>query len=191
MPWSLMVDGAYRTPLGDLPIDTACAEALRGRCPFLQPDPWSQRGEHAVEVLLPFLQLLGPAELSVVPILAGSDDLEEFMRLGTALAQVVRLQEEPVLLIASSDLAHYEPVERTRTQDAALLSAMCALDSEALRRYVQSEGILMCGYGAAISVIEAVRALGAREVEVSAHATSVEAGGDPGSAIGYGGVILR
>src|SRR3989338_639113 len=92
MPWSLLTDGAYRTPLGDVPVDQAAAEALLARCPFLQPDAWTQRGEHAVEVVLPFLQQRGPADLSVVPLITGSDNAEEFLRLAEGLAQGGRLQ---------------------------------------------------------------------------------------------------
>ena len=185
------MSGAYRTPLGDVPIDEACAEALRTRCPFLEPDAWAQRGEHALEVLLPFLQCRAPADLSVVPIVLGSDDPAQFAQLGYALAQVVRMQEEPVLLVASSDLSHYEPRELGATQDRALTDAVCALDDASLIRHVTEERIRMCGYGAAVCVLRAAAELGATRGLLAAYTTSASAGGDPRSAIGYGGIVIR
>jgi AmmeMemoRadiSam system protein B len=186
-----LTDGAYRTPLGDVPVDRAAAEALLARCPFLQPDAWAQRGEHAVEVVLPFLQQRGPADLSVVPLITGSDDAEEFARLAEALAQVVRLQEELVLLVASSDLSHYEPLSQAVERDRAILAHVGALDGWGLVRYVQDHPVTMCGYGAVACVLEAAKLLGASQAAVGGHRTSAEAGGDPESVIGYASAIIR
>ena len=189
MSWSVMVGGAYRTPLGDVPIDEACAEALRRRCPFLEADGWSQRGEHAIEVVLPFLQQLGPPDLTIVPVIIGSDDRTEQSRFAEALAQVVRMQEEPVLLIASSDLSHYRSQAEGAAQDRELIQAITALDSNALIRSVNDHAILMCGYAAAC-VLDAGKALGAACASLIKYGTSAEAGGDPGSAIGYAGIVI-
>ena len=191
MPWSIMTGGAYRTPLGDVPIDAACAEALRARCPFLEADAWSQRGEHAIEVQLPFLQQLGPPELSIVPIVTSADSAEEVVQLAQALAQVVRMQEEPVLLVASSDLSHYEPQTRGADQDRALLEAIQAMDGTSLVRLVQTERLLMCGYGAVACVLDASRRLGAQRAGLMRYGTSAEAGGDPHSVIGYASFLIE
>ena len=191
MPWSLMGRGAYRTPLGEVPIDERCAEALHARCPFLSSDAWAQRGEHAVEVILPFLQRLGPADLTVVPIVMGAHDPDEFAQVACALAQVIRLQEEPVLLIASSDLSHYEARTRVATQDRTLLEAICRIDASALLRLVETHSLLMCGCGVVACVLDAVKALGARRGTLIRYGTSADAGGDPHSAIGYAGVVIE
>ncbi|MBI4341800.1 MAG: AmmeMemoRadiSam system protein B [Candidatus Omnitrophica bacterium] len=191
MPWSLLAAGTYRTPLGDVPVDAAAAEALRERCPFLEGDAWSQTGEHAVEVLVPFLQRLGPAGLSIVPIVTGSDDAQQLRELAAALAQTVRMSEEPVLLIASSDLSHFQPQEQAAAQDRQLIDLLCALDAEALIRYVQDRGAMMCGYGAAAAVIGAARMLEARQGTLTRYATSADAQGDPDSVIGYAGIIIE
>lgn len=190
LPWSLMTGGAYRTPLGDVSIDAACAEALLARCPFLESDAWAQRGEHAIEVILPFLQRVGPQDLSIVPIIVDSYEPDRRTALAETLAQVVRLQEEPVLLIASSDLSHYQPQDMGAEQDQALLRAICALDGAALGRCVQDERIRMCGDAAVACVLDAATQLGARRGEVIRYGTSVESGGDPASAIGYAGVVI-
>jgi AmmeMemoRadiSam system protein B len=190
MPWSVMEHGAYRTPLGEVPVDERGVAALRERCPFLAADAWAQQGEHAIEVVLPFLQRLGPPDLAIVPIITGSSDRGEFSRFSEALTQVVRMQEEPVLLVASTDLSHYEPEARSRELDAALLDAIRTLEGDALLRCLREGQITMCGEGAAVCVLDAARALGAISATVTRYATSADAGGDPDSATGYAGVVI-
>ncbi|MBI1992408.1 MAG: AmmeMemoRadiSam system protein B [Candidatus Omnitrophica bacterium] len=191
IPWRLLVEGAYRTPLGDVPIDEACAQSLRERCPFLEDDPQAQQGEHAVEVLLPFLQRLGPEDLTVVPIVGGSERSEELQRVAEALAQVVRMQEEPVLLLASSDLSHYARREQASEQDHAVIDAICDMDDARLTHEIRRGPTRMCGYGAAACMLGAARALGARHGTLVSYGTSADAGGDPHSVIGYAGIVIR
>ena len=190
MRWSLMVDGAYRTPLGEVPMDGALADTLRARCPFLEPDAWAQRGEHAIETVVPFLQRLGPPGLAIVPVIIGSDDPGEAAHLAEALQEAVRTSSEPVLLIASSDLSHFEPQARTMEQDARLTQAICALDGDGLRRLVREEAIRMCGEAAVACVLQAAKGLGAVRGAVARYGTSAETSGDPGSVTGYAGIII-
>ena len=191
MPWSLMTDGAYRTPLGEIPIDAACAEALRQRCPFLEGDAWAQRGEHAIEVLLPWLQHHGPSDLAIVPIVMGTGSRKEITQLAVALAQVIRMQEEPVLLIASADLSHYEPHERIVEQDRALIETMAELKGSRVFEHLDAHDVVMCGAGAVACILDASVALGATRATLAKYGTSAEAGGDPYAAVGYAGVIIR
>ncbi|MBI3321801.1 MAG: AmmeMemoRadiSam system protein B [Candidatus Omnitrophica bacterium] len=190
-PWSLLVGGAYRTPLGDVPVDSESAEALRARCPFLEPDASFQRGEHAIEVVLPFLQHLGPQDLTITPIIMGCDNVTECWRLAEAIAHVVRMHEEPVLLIASSDLSHYQTEPNGAEQDRRLVARLCALDGPGLVHDAQRESAGMCGYGAAACVLETAKALGARQATLAAYGTSVAAGGDPNSVTGYAGILVQ
>jgi hypothetical protein len=188
--WSLLDRAAYRTPLGDVPVDGRCAEALKARCAFLEPDPWAQAGEHAIEVLLPWLQRSAPPELSIVPIIVGAARDQEIGALAEALAQVVRMQEEPVLLIASSDLSHYQRQAEAEAQDRALLDAIRTRQGAALIRRVRASSVIMCGYEAVACALDAASLLGATQVAVAAYGTSATAGGDPDSVTGYAGVVI-
>ena len=188
--WSLMAAGTYRTPLGDVPVDEARAEALRARCPFLEMDAWAQRGEHAIEVVLPFLQRLGPADLTVVPIIMGTEDRGEISRLAGALAHVVGASDEATLLVASSNLSQYESHPRAVERDRALIGTICGLDSIGLFRTLEETGTRMCGSGAVACVLEAAVALGAQGGHVARYGTSADAEGDPDSVTGYAGVII-
>lgn len=190
MPWSVMAAGAYRTPLGDVPVDARCADALRQRCSFLEADAWAQRGEHAIEVQLPLLQRLGPPDLSVVPIIVNSDDQGELAQMASALAQVVMLLEEPVLLMATADLSHYQPHARTLEHDRILIEAMGALDAARLLYEVQERGVTMCGLSTVLCVLAAAQQLGALRATLAAYGTSADAGADPDAVIGYAGMVI-
>jgi len=185
------MDGAYRTPLGDVPIDSACADALRARCPFLSLDETWQRGEHAVEVVLPFLQRLAPANLSVVSVLIGSEDAAEWTQFSDALAQMILMQEEPVLVIASSDLSQYLPAPETVERDRLLIEAIGTLNVTIFTRAVHAQTVPVCGAAAIACWLGTVTRLGATTATLAAYGTSAEVGGDPHSAIGYAGLTAR
>src|SRR5439155_816202 len=100
---SLWEAGAFRTPLGEVPIDAAFSDALLAASPLVGVDHDAHRGEHAVEVELPFLQLVRP-DVRIVPLVIAWDAWPPARALGETLAQLVRSAGEPVLLLASSDL---------------------------------------------------------------------------------------
>ena len=189
--WSVMSRGAYRTPLGDVPIDESLSGAVLECCPFLEADAWNQPGEHTIEVLLPFLQFVRPGELSIISIITSSDTEEEFVELAQALAQLIRVQTEEVLLIASSDLSHYEEASIGAQKDRQLIETILRLDGLAVVRQIHGGLATMCGYGPVACVLMAARQLGATEGRLLGYATSTETGGDPNSAIGYGGILIR
>jgi AmmeMemoRadiSam system protein B len=191
MPWSIMAAGEYQTPLGQVQVDDALADALRERCGWLEPDAWAQRGEHAIEVILPFLQLLGPADLRIVPIIVGSQDRESAWQLAAALADVIRRSGEPVLMIASTDLSHYEPQLRAVEQDRLILHAMSGCDPVGLLALVQEHSIRMCGDIPAACVLEAAKQLGACNGALAGYRSSADAAGDPDSVIGYASMVIR
>ena len=189
--WSVMADGAYRTPLGEVPVDDAGVEWLRMRCPFLERDAWGQRGEHAIEVLVPFLQRLGPTGLTLVPIIMGPEDRGEITRLGAALAELVATSTEDILLIASSDFSQYATRDLAERQDRALLEAVCALDGDRVLAMAGEGETRLCGAGAVACVLEAARASGANRGALTRYGTSADANGDPHSVSGYAGVIIQ
>lgn len=188
--WSLAAPGIWRTPLGEVPVDAAAVEFLRSACPELGLDEEGQRGEHAIEVHLPFLQMLGPPQLTLTPITAPDERAATCAAVAAALARFVRSSDEPVLLVASSDLSHFEPSERGRLIDESLIGGLCALETVRLRQVAESSEAVLCGLGAVSCVVEAARALGARRGRLIASGGSEEAGGDPGSRTGYAAVVV-
>src|SRR5712671_820846 len=106
--FAILSDGAWRTPLGLVPIDHALAEKIKRACPLLREDSIAHESEHSLEVQLPFLQRLAPS-FTFVPIVIGSVHFAELEALGYAIANVIANDGGPILLIASSDMNHYQP----------------------------------------------------------------------------------
>jgi MEMO1 family protein len=186
---AILSEGAWETPLGDVAIDAELAAALKQRFPALQEDSAAHRAEHAVEVELPFLQLR-QSELKFVPIALGTGQFELLEQLGKALADVVSIQKDPVLIIASSDMNHYESDAITRAKDHRAIERILTLDPRGLYDVVAQQNISMCGYGPAVAMLTAARQFGAKAAELVKYATSGDISGDRNRVVGYAGVVV-
>jgi MEMO1 family protein len=186
---AIMSHGSWETPLGEVPIDSGLAESLKVHFPALEEDAAAHRAEHAAEVELPFLQLRQP-ELTFVPIALGTGRFEILEQLGRALAQVIAQQSDPVLIVASSDMNHYEPDAVTRAKDHRAIERILTLDARGLFDVVTHQNISMCGFGPAVAMITAARELGARSAELVKYATSGDVSGDRDMVVGYAGVVV-
>jgi AmmeMemoRadiSam system protein B len=189
---AILSEGAWRTPLGDAMVDAELAELLKRACPLLREDAEAHRGEHSLEVQLPFLQrrLTG---FRFVPIALGSDRFDAFTDLGRAMAAVVKANataENPILIVASSDMNHYESDTATRAKDRKAIDRILALDARGLYDTVRHERISMCGYGPTTTMLTAARALGATQAELVRYATSGDVSGDYERVVGYAGIIV-
>jgi AmmeMemoRadiSam system protein B len=188
-PFAILSEGAWQTPLGLAPIDHLLAEKIARACPLLREDAVAHSAEHSLEVQLPFLQRLAPA-FAFVPIVIGSAHYAELEALGHALAEVIGSEPDPVLLIASSDMNHYESDAVTRVKDRQALDRVLALDPRGLFDTVRDADISMCGFGAAVAMLTAVRQTGATRAELVRYATSGEVNGDFQEVVGYAGIII-
>jgi AmmeMemoRadiSam system protein B len=186
---SLAARGAFRTPLGAVPVDEAFASALLDAEPLVGDDADAHRGEHAIEVELPFLQRLR-SDARIVPLVLAFAEWDPCRALGDTLARLVRGWPEPVLLLASSDLNHYEPAFIAERKDARALEAIEALDGAELLTRCEREDISMCGRGAVATVLAAATTLGAARAAVVDHRHSGDVSGDSDHVVGYGGVII-
>jgi AmmeMemoRadiSam system protein B len=184
-----MSEGAWETPLGEVPIDGDFAHALRHRFPALQEDSSAHRAEHAAEVELPFLQMRQP-ELRFVPIALGTGQFEALEELGNALSDVIKTQKDPVLIVASSDMNHYEPDPVTRAKDHRAIERILTLDPRGLFDVVRQQKISMCGFGPAVAMLTAARRLGAKSAELVKYGTSGDISGDREMVVGYAGVVV-
>jgi MEMO1 family protein len=189
-PLSIMSDGKWETPLGDVPIDAEIATTLKQRFPLLSEDAQAHRSEHAIEVQLPFLQMRRQ-DLRFVPIALGTSQFDALEKLGETLAQVIAAQSEPVLMIASSDMNHYESDRITRVKDHKAIERILALDPRGLYDVVTNEDISMCGFGPTVAMLTAAKRLGATKAELIKYATSGDVSGDRNMVVGYAGVAVR
>lgn len=186
---SIMSEGAWQTPLGEIPIDEEFAAALKGRCPSLVEDSEAHRKEHAVEVELPFLQMRR-RDLRFVPIALGTRRFELLEQLGEAIAETIAAHSVPVLIVASSDMNHYESDAVTRVKDHSAIESILALDARALYDVVTQKNISMCGFGPAVAMITAACKLGAKSAELIKYATSGDVSGDREMVVGYAGIVI-
>ena len=189
-PWSVMSDGAYQTPIGEVPIDQTLARALLEACPLLEDEAIAHHGEHAIEVVLPFLQWLGPRSLSIVPIIVGSDEVDEYDQVATAIAHVLRQVGEPVLSVASSDFSQFEPRHVVTQKDAPLLRAIETLDVRSFLQGACHSSATICGLGPIACVLSAAQQVGATTGRIIRYGTSADGGGDPESVVGYAGILI-
>ena len=183
-------EGAWETPLGDVPIDSEFAAALKQRFPLLQEDTAAHRSEHAAEVELPFLQMR-QRRLRFVPIALGTGQFEILAQLGETLADAIAAHKSEVLIVASSDMNHYESDAVTRVKDHTAIEPILRLDARGLHDVVTRQHVSMCGFGPAVAMLTAAKKLGATSAELVKYATSGDISGDRDLVVGYAGIVVR
>jgi AmmeMemoRadiSam system protein B len=187
---AVMTRAAWQTPLGKVAADTELGADLLNRFPMLQEDAAAHRGEHAIEVQLPFLQTRQP-ELRFVPIAVGTSDFDALAGLGEALAAAIAAAGDKVLIVASSDMNHYESDAITRVKDRKAVERVLALDPRGLWDVVMNQHISMCGFGPTVAMLTAAKRLGANSATLVKYATSGDVSGDRDQVVGYAGIIVN
>lgn len=187
---AILSEGTWQTPFGAAAIDSALAAELVHACPRLREDAVAHEREHSLEVQLPFLQRM-VSDFRFVPIVLGIDRYPLLEELGHAVAQVAKAQPGKILIIASSDMNHYESDAIARVKDNRAINQVLALDPRGLYDTVRAEGISMCGYAAAVVMLVAAVELGAKGTNLIRYATSGDITGDFSSVVGYAGIVVR
>jgi AmmeMemoRadiSam system protein B len=188
-PLSLYPSGQWRTPLGPVNIDEELNRSLMRECSLLVEDAAAHLREHSIEVQLPFLQLLADHP-SIAAICIGTADYASLEALGHAMARVVKLTAEPVLLVASSDMSHYEPAEVATRKDHFAIEKMERVDPQGLYRTIFEKDVSMCGFAPAVALLTACRDLGASSGRLIRYATSGDVSGDFERVVGYAGMAV-
>ena len=189
-PLSIMTEGTWQTPLGDVAIDTELGKQILSTSRHLQEDHLAHQYEHSIEVQIPFLQYFKP-DIKIVPIMLAHASGAVYKEIGREIAGAVKALNREVVIIASSDMTHYEPQESAKDKDSQAIEAMLDLDEEDLLKRIDELDISMCGYAPAVSLISAVKELGAGEAELVRYQTSGDASGDYARVVGYAGIIIR
>src|ERR1700683_908890 len=187
---SIISEGSLQTPFGNAQVDSELATQLKQACPFLREDRVAHQREHSLEVQIPFLQQLN-STLRFVPVVLATNRYQELEALGHAVAKMKEAQNDQVLVLASTDMNHYESDTITRAKDQKAIDRILELDPRGLYDTVQSEDITMCGVAATVAMLVAMRDLGATQAELVRYATSGDITGHREEVVGYAGLIVR
>lgn len=187
---SIMQQGIWETPLGDVSINTTLADLIMKKSGTLKENAKSHSQEHSLEVQVPFIQYL-KGNISFVPIsiayFATYDDLEE---LGKAIAGAIREYGQDVLIVASTDMSHYVSQEVAKEKDFLAIEKILDLDARGLYDVVKREKISMCGFQPTTATIIASNELKAKKAELIKYQTSGDVSGDFLKVVGYAGIRI-
>jgi AmmeMemoRadiSam system protein B/AmmeMemoRadiSam system protein A len=188
-PLSIMTKGTWETPLGQVEIDSELAEKILATSKHLEEDSRAHQAEHSIEVQVPFLQYF-KKDIRIVPIIIGYANPAAYKELGKEIAQALKSLKREAVIIASSDMSHYEPQEVAQRKDSQAIEAILELNEDELLRRVSELNISMCGYAPTVALITAAKKLGASRAELVRYQTSGDTTGDYSAVVGYAGIIL-
>jgi AmmeMemoRadiSam system protein B len=183
-PVSIWAGASWSTPLGEVEINKKLAQWLLGE--VIKADETAHIQEHSIEVQLPWLQYLYK-KVKIVPITMLAQDIETARIVGKAIAQA----SDNLIIIASSDLTHYEPHSVAMEIDSSVIEAIVALDEEELYKCCERLDCTMCGYGPVASAIVAAKEMKAQKASLLKYATSGDTSGDFSRVVGYGSIVIK
>lgn len=186
---ALMAEGEWEMPLGPVPINTELARLLLAESSQIEADTTAHRFEHSLEVQIPFLQYLQP-KLRLTPLVISHLAFATCQEVGKAVAAAIRAYAKPVLIVASTDMTHYESRSVAATKDRKAIDQVLALDPAGLYNTVIGNRITMCGIMPTTIALIAAMELGATKAELVRYTDSGEASGDTNQVVGYAGFVV-
>src|SRR5262245_23714766 len=174
--------GGFETPYGIARIDEAAAHALLSASAIVREHDAAHLREHSLEMQLPFLERLAP-DVPIVPLVMGYQTADTAFALGDALAAALR--GRTALLIASTDLSHYQDAATASRLDRVVIDCVEGFDADALQSALTSNPDHACGGGPTVAVMRAARLAGARDAVVLNYADSGDVSGDKSAVVGY------
>ncbi len=189
-PFSIMTEGTWKTPLGEVQIDSGLGEQILHRSEYLRRDTAAHLHEHSIEVQVPFLQYF-KNDVKIVPIVLSPAWVDVYREIGRDIARAIKELEKEAVIVASSDMTHYEPYEAAMKKDTYAIEAILDLDEDELMRRIEELNITMCGCAPVVSLICAAKELGAQEAELECYRTSGDTSGDYRRVVGYAGIIIK
>lgn len=188
-PVALMGQGSWEMPMGSVPINSDLAQLIRKNCQPVEMDDAAHRFEHSLEVQVPFLQYM-QADLAIAPVVISQVAYETCVIVGQGLAAAVQDFDKPVLIVASTDMTHYESRRSASAKDGMALERIKNLDPQGLYDTVVGNRISMCGIMPTTVALIAALALGAKNAELIRYTDSGETSGDTDHVVGYAGLVI-
>lgn len=189
-PYSVWPEGCWKTPLGESPTDEELVDEFIESCDLLEKDTKAHSKEHSAEVILPFLQYLNP-QVKIVVIVIRSNDLDDMKIIGRTIGQILNNLRTSALVVASSDMTHYESQQEANKKDMSAIAEITALKEEGLYNVVRESNITMCGAYPAIAMMVCSKERGATKAELVKYTTSGDVTKDYDQVVGYAGIIVE
>jgi len=181
---SVYPSGKWKTPLGEVEVDEFFVDELIENCEIAEKDEAAHIYEHSIEVQLPFLQFLYGNNFKIVPICLLNQSLEVAEFLASSLLKI----KMDFLLVASSDLNHYESYDVTKRKDMELIDSIVSLDLKRFYQKIENLNVSACGYGAIATLMSLTKKLNGR-IELTKYSTSAEVSKDYSNVVGYGALV--
>ncbi len=188
-PLAIMTEGTWHTPLGSVEVDTELAKKILAGSRHLKEDSQAHLQEHSIEVQIPFLQYF-KSDVRIVPIVFGHASAAAYKEAGEEIARAVKELNREVVIIASSDMTHYESQEQAKKKDTKAIAAILQLDEDELLEKIEEFHITMCGYAPTVALITAAKELGADKTNLVRYQTSGDTTGDYSAVVGYAGITI-
>ncbi len=182
--------GEWEIPGAKIPINSNLAELIMDNSSVVEEDYQAHLYEHAAEVEIPFLYYFNK-NISIVPIVLYPLPYDYCVEIGTAIARSIQEYNNDVLIVASSDMTHYESAEAAKSKDSLAIERILALDPEGLYRVIREYDITMCGFIPATIMLIASLQLGASKATLIDYTNSGEVTGDFSSVVAYAGVVVE
>ncbi len=188
-PVSVFTEGEWDMPDGTAAVDSTLARAIAEKSRYASEDYDAHRGEHSLEVQIPFIQYFRE-DFKIVPVTMMSTALEACSEVGIAIGHAIKESEKDVLIVASSDMTHYESARSAKEKDHRAIEKILAMDPAGLHHTVKEYGITMCGFAPAVTMLYAALELGATKATLVKYMNSGDVSGDYDQVVGYAGMII-
>jgi hypothetical protein len=186
---SIMAEGKWKTPLGELEIDAEIAEDILKNSKTIKNDKKAHQYEHSIEVQLPFIQYVYGNNIKFVPICMTRQDIDTDIEIAQSICSSV--VDKNILIIASSDFTHYEPQEYAESVDKQAINAILEFSPKKLYDMIYHQNLTMCGPGPITVMLIACETLGAKKAKLLKYATSGDVSGVYGQVVGYASILIK
>ena len=186
---SIMAEGKWETPLGELEIDTDLAESILRNSKIIKNDKKAHQYEHSIEVQLPFIQYIFGKDIKFVPICMTRQDINTDIEIAKSICSSI--SGKNILVIASSDFTHYEPQEYAENVDKQAINAILEFNPKKLYDIIYRQNLTMCGPGPITVMLIVCEALRAKKAELLKYATSGDVSGMYDQVVGYASIVIR
>ena len=179
----------WRTPLGVVDVDKELLARMMEATDLITEDPAAHTSEHSIEVQLPFIQKTSPAA-KIVPVTVQYGDLSEYQEVADAIVSALKQAGRETVILASSDMTHFESRAAAKEKDRKAIQAVLELDAEGLLGVVEKNNISMCGYIPTAIMLMCANKMNAKKGELVKYADSGDVTGDTVQVVGYAGIIV-